>query len=64
MQELIVKAITGGLKIINTTREALAADLEEIARKVRARELIADGAFDTAKQTRDDTKDARDKLPD
>ena len=64
MQSLIVDMITGVVKVIRTTREALAADLEEIAGKIRGGALIPDEAFAAAKVTLGKTKDAYDKLPD
>lgn len=63
MEELIVKALTGIVRVIKTTRESLALELEQVAAKIRAGELIADDAFDKAKETRDATAAARDKLP-
>lgn len=64
MADLIVDIITGLVKFIRTSREALAADLEKIAADVRAGKLIPDEAFAKAKATLDATKSARDKLPD
>lgn len=63
IQELIVGAIKAGLTVFKMTREALAAELEEIAAKVRAGALIPEEAFEKAKATRDATQDAYDKLP-
>lgn len=63
LQEVIVDVITGIVKLVKTSREALAATLEEIADKVRNGALIPDAAFKRAKATRDETKSARDKLP-
>lgn len=64
MQDLIVDIISGLVKVIKTSREALAADLEKIAEDLRAGKLIPDEAFEKAKATLDATQDARDKLPD
>lgn len=64
MQALIVDIITGLVKVIKTTREALAADLEEIAGKIRGGALIPDKAFEKAKVTLDKTTNAYDNLPD
>lgn len=63
MQALIVDIITALVKVAKTTREALAADLEEIAAKLRAGALIPDEAFAKGKATLSDTKDTRDNLP-
>ena len=64
IQELIVDIVTGIVKVIKTTREALAADLREIANKIESGALIPDEAFEKAKATLADTKSARDRLPD
>lgn len=64
MQALLVDIVTGIVRVIKTTREALAADLEEIAGQIRGGKLIPDKAFEAAKVTLGKTKDAYDKLSD
>ena len=64
MQALIVDLVTALVKVIKITREALAADLEEIAGKIRGGALIPDAAFEKAKVTLGKTKGAYDRLPD
>jgi hypothetical protein len=64
MQSLIVDIVTGLVKVIRTTREALAADLREIADKIEGGALVPDEAFAKAKVTLDKTRDAYDALPD
>lgn len=64
MSDLIIEAITRGLKLVHKTREALAADLREIADKVENGALIPDEAFSKAVSTQAATKVAYDNLPD
>lgn len=64
MSDLIVSIVTALVKVVNTTREALAADLRAIAEDIEGGGLIPDEAFERVKNLRDDTKDAYDSLPD
>lgn len=62
--KLIEAIIEIGLSVYKTTRESLAQDLEEIARRVRDGELLADDLFEKAKNDLEEVKDIRDSLPD
>lgn len=62
MQNLIVDIITGLVKVIKTNREALAADLREIADSIEAGELVPAAAFERAKTTLNETEAARGRL--
>jgi len=48
LAEILIKVIEGGLK----GREALAVELEQLAARVRAGELIPDAAFEQAVRDR------------
>lgn len=61
---VLVDMITVMVKITNTTREALAASLKEIATKIEAGALVPNDAFYFARKSLEETKDARDRLPD
>lgn len=62
--KLIEAIIEIGLSVYKTTRDSLAQDLEEIARRVRDGELLADDLFEKAKNDLEEVKDIRDSLPD
>ena len=63
IQELIIGVIKAGIAVIQTTREAVAKDLREIADDLENGGVVPDEAFERAKTTRDATADAYNKLP-
>lgn len=63
MKELLISLIPQLLRVIATTREALAQDLREIADKISSGDLIPDKAFKKAKDDLEATKSVASKLP-
>jgi hypothetical protein len=64
IREILVPVIEGIAKAISTSREALAAELEEIAKGVRDGKLIANEAFTRAKHSVDRIREVKEGLPD
>lgn len=61
---LIVSVLEGAVKVFNVTRESLADSLDDIAKKVRNGELIAEELFQKAHADKDKMNDIRSNLPD
>lgn len=63
LKELLVDLITAGVKVVNTSREALAKELHEIADEIDGGALIPDAALKKGQATLKKTEDAYGDLP-
>jgi len=50
---VLITLLEAAAKIINVSREAFAAKLEQVAKEIRAGKLIPDEAFERAKEDAD-----------